>query len=74
MLELALYGVTGLVAIRLVALCFARKEDSASLSDKRSRRSMDDAELRYLKGVERCTCAPRGCGLRSPKHEGVLNG
>jgi hypothetical protein len=75
MLELAPYGLTGLVAILLVAFCFACKDDSASFSDKHSSRSMDDAELRHPKGVERCTCAvDTDAGPISRKHEGVLNG
>jgi hypothetical protein len=36
MLELAPFGLTGLVAILLVAFFFACKDDSASFSDKHS--------------------------------------
>lgn len=43
MLELMPYGLAGLVAIMLVAFCFACKDDSSH--------SMDDAELRDPKGV-----------------------
>jgi hypothetical protein len=57
MLELAPYGLTGLVAILLVAFCFACKGGSASFSDKDPSRSMDDAKVRRPKGVEICTCA-----------------
>jgi hypothetical protein len=73
--EFASYGLTGLVAILLVAFCFACKDDSALFSDKRLSRSMDDAELRYPKGVERYTCAADSdVGPRGQKHEGALNG
>lgn len=75
MLELAPYGLTGLVAILLVAFCFACKDDSAWFSDKHPSRSMDDAELRHLKGIQRCTCAADGdAEPRGQKHEGALNG
>jgi hypothetical protein len=57
MLELAPYGLTGLVAILLVAFCFACKDDTASFSYKHSSRSMDDAELRHPNSIERCMCA-----------------
>jgi hypothetical protein len=50
MLELAPYGLSGLVAILVVALCIACKDDSSSL--------INEAELCDPKGVERCTCAP----------------
>jgi len=67
MLELATYGLTGLGAILLVAFCFACKDDSSC--------SMDGAELRHLKGVERCTCAAdTDAGARGQQHAGVLNG
>jgi hypothetical protein len=72
MLELAPYGLTGLVAILLVAFCFACKGDSASFSYKHSSRSMDDAELRHPTGVERCTCAADSdAGPKDQKHGGL---
>ncbi len=75
MLELAPYYLTGLVAILLGALCFACKDDSASFSDKHSSRSMDNAEFRHPKAVERCTCAAdTDSGSRSRQQEGALNG
>lgn len=67
MLELAPYGLTGLVAILVVAFCFACKDDPP--------RSMDDSELSHPKGVERCTCAAdTDAGPRAQQHEGALNG
>jgi hypothetical protein len=75
MLELASYGLTALVAILLVALGFACKDDSASFSDKHSSGSMDGAELRHPNSVERCTCAAdTDSGPRDQKHEGALHG
>ena len=68
MLELAPYGLTGLVAILLAAFCFACKDGSS--------RSIDDAELRHPKRDEGCTaCAPdTDAGPRGQKYEGALNG
>jgi hypothetical protein len=57
MLELMSYGLTGLVAILLVAFCFACKDDPTSLGPKLSSCSTCDARLRPSKPVERCTCA-----------------
>jgi hypothetical protein len=75
MLELASYGLTALVALLLVSLCLACKDDSASFSDKHSSGSVDDAELRDPTGVERCTCAADiDSGPRGQKHEGALHG
>jgi hypothetical protein len=75
MLELAPYGLTGLVAILLIAFCFACQDDSASFSDNHSFSSMADAELHNPKGIERRTRTADGdIGPRSQKHEGALNG
>ena len=75
MLELASYGLIGLVGTLLVAFCFACKDESASFNDKHPSRSVDGAELCDPKGVERCTCAAdTDSGLRAQKHEGTLNG
>jgi hypothetical protein len=57
MLELMSYGLSGLVAILFVAFRFACKDGSASFSDKHSSCSMDRAEFRRPKNVERCPCA-----------------
>jgi hypothetical protein len=75
MLELASYGVTGLVGILLVAFCFACKDESASFSDKASSGLAHDAELRDSRPVKQCTCAPNDDpGPQQQKHEGDLNG
>ena len=75
MLELMSYGLTGLVAIVLVAFCFACKGGFASLGDKHSSRSMDGAEFRHPENVERRTCAAdTDAGPRGKEHTGVLNG
>jgi hypothetical protein len=75
MLELASYGLTGLVAILLVAFCFACKDESASFSDMPSSGPGYDAELRHPKPIERCTCAANGdTGPQGPQHEGSLRG
>jgi hypothetical protein len=67
MLELAPYGLTGLIEILVVAVCFAYKDDSS--------RSMDDAQLRHPKGVERCTCtADPDSDSRGRQQEEALNG
>jgi hypothetical protein len=74
MLELAPYGLTGLVAILLGGFCFACKDDSALFGHKPSSRSMDDAELRQP-NVDRYTCAADSdAGPRDQKREGALNG
>jgi hypothetical protein len=75
MRELAPYGLTGLVAILLVAFCFTFKTNSSSFSDQHSSRSMDEAELRYPKGVERCSCAADSNGAPGVRNtRGALNG
>jgi len=75
MLELMSYGLTGLVAMLLVAFCFACKDEFASVSGKPSSGLMCDAELRHPKPVERCTCAAKGdTGPQGQKHEGAING
>ncbi len=74
MLELAPYGLTGLVAIPLVAFFFACKTALVSLADKHSSRSMDDAELRHPNDIERCMCeADTDSDRAGQKHE-ALNG
>jgi len=74
MLELMSYGLTGLVAILLVAFCFACKDDSTSLGPKLSSSSIYDAESRDSKSVERCTgVADCDTGPQDQRHEGVLN-
>jgi len=75
MLELTSYGLTGVVAMLLVAFCFACKDESASVSDKPASRLVYDAELRQPKPVERCTCAANGdTGPQGQQHEGALHG
>ena len=75
MLELTSYGLTGLVAMLLVAFCFACKDESASFGDKPSSGLMYDAELRHPKPIERCTgTANSDTEPQGPKHEGILHG
>lgn len=75
MLELTSYGLTGLVAMLLVAFCFACKDESSSFSDKPSSGRMYGAKLRHPKPVERCTCAANGdTWLQGQQHEGSLHG
>ena len=75
MLELMSYGLTGLVAILLVAFYFACKDGSASFSDKHSSRSMDGAEFGHPRNVGRGTCAAdTDAGPRGQTHAGALNG
>ena len=72
MLELAPYRLSGLVAIMLVACFFACECGSASFSDKHSFRSMDCADSRRSKSVERRTCAADMTpSSRGQKHEGL---
>jgi hypothetical protein len=74
-LELTSYGLTGLVAMLLVAFCFACKDESASVSDKPASGLMYDAELRQPKPVERCTFAANGdTGPQGQQHQGALHG
>ena len=75
MLELTSYGLTGLVAILLVAFCFACKDEPASFSHKPSSGPLSDAELCHPKPVERCTGAAKSdTEPQGPKHTGVLHG
>ena len=75
MLDLAPYGLAGLVAILLVAFFFARKTTFAFLADKHSSQSIDDAELRRPKDIERCMCeADTGSDGAGQKHEAASNG
>ena len=75
MLELVSYGLTGLVAMLLVAFCFACKNHSASLGDKHLFRSADYAKLSDTKGIGECRClADSDAGSTGRKHEGALNG
>jgi hypothetical protein len=75
MLELTSYGLTGLVAILLVAFCFACKDEPALFCHKPSSRPTYDAELCHPKPVERCTgTANSDTGPPGLKHEGVLHG
>jgi len=75
MLELASYGLTALVAILLVAFCFACKDDSGWFSGKHSSGSMGGPESSPLKGVEECRCAAdTDSGASGQKHEGALHG
>ena len=75
MLELAPYGFAGLVAILLVAFCFACKDNSKSFSGKIPSCSIRNAELRYLEGVERrASAAGSNAGPKDQKHEGDSNG
>ncbi len=75
MLELMSYSLTGLVAILLIAFCFACKDESASFSDKPSSDLMHDAELRHPKPVERCTWSTNGdTGPQDQQHGGSLHG
>ena len=64
-LELAPYGLTGLIAILLVAFCLACKDDSF--------RSMDDTELSHPKGIENCAPDP-AAGPRGQQRQGARNG
>ena len=74
MLELAPYGLIGLVLALLVAFCFACKDDFAP-SEQHSPCSMDDAELRHPKPVERCTgAANRDVKPHEQKHERARRG
>jgi hypothetical protein len=73
-LELTSYGLTGLVAILLVVLCFACNDEFASFSEP-SAGPMFDADLRDLKPVERSTCVANGdTWPQDRKHEWVLHG
>jgi len=75
MLELTSYGLTGLVAILLVAFCFACKDEPASFSHKASCGPMYDAELCRPKPIERCTgTANSDTGRQGQQHEGSLHG
>jgi hypothetical protein len=75
MLVLTSYGLTGLVAMLLVAFCYACKDESASFGDKTSSGPMYDAELRHPRPVERCTgTVNSNIEPQGPKHEGVLHG
>jgi len=75
MLELTSYGLTGLVAILLVAFCFACKDEPAVFSHKPSSGPIYDEELCHPKPVERCTrTANSDTGPQDPKHEGALHG
>jgi hypothetical protein len=75
MLELAPYGLIGLVAILLVAFCFASIDESASFSDKPSPGFRYDVELRHPKPVERCTgAANNDPAQQGQKNEGTLHG
>jgi len=75
MLELASYGLTGLVAILLVAFCFACKDEPASFSHKPSSCPISEAEFCDRRPVERCTAtANSDTDPPDPKHEGVLHG
>lgn len=75
MVELTSYGLTGLVAILLVAFCLACKDESASFGEKPSFRPTYDAGLGHPKLVDRWTGAANSdTGQQSQKHEGNLNG
>ena len=75
MLELMSFGLTGLVALLLVAFCFAWKDEFASFNDKPSSGPICDAELRHPKPVEgRTGAANVDTGPQGQKHEGALNG
>ena len=75
MLELTSYGLTGLVAILLVAFCFACKDEPALFSHKPSSGPINDAELCHPKPVERCTdTANSDSGPQGPKRERALHG
>jgi hypothetical protein len=72
MLELAPYGLSGLVAILLVAFFFECECGSASFSDKYSFRSINGANSRPSKSVEGCTwAADMTPSPRGQKHEGL---
>jgi len=73
-LELTLYGLTGLVAILFVVLGFACNDEFASVSERPSPGPMFDADLRDLKPVERCTGVASGdTRPQDQKHEWVLH-
>jgi hypothetical protein len=75
MLELTSYGLTGSLAMLLVAFRFACKDESASFSDKPSSDLRYDPELRHPKSIERCPCAANGdTGSQCQQHEGFLHG
>jgi hypothetical protein len=75
MLEVAPYGLTGLVAILVVAFCFACTDSSAPFSDKRCSRSVDDTNSAHPNYVERSTCtADTDAGLTAQEHKEALNG
>ncbi len=75
MLELTSYGLTGLVALLLVAFCFACKDELASFSHKPSSGPISDAELCHRKPVEgRTGTANSDTDPQGPKNEGVLHG
>ena len=75
MLELTSYGLTGLVAILLVAFCFACNDESVSFSDKPATGPMCDAESRHPKAVEGCTGAANDdTWHQGQKDEGALHG
>jgi hypothetical protein len=70
MLELTSYSLAGLVAILLVAFCFACKDESASSNDKPSSGPMYEAELRHPKPVEKCARSANtdaGPGVRNTR-------
>jgi hypothetical protein len=69
MLELMSYGLTGLVAILLVAFCFAWKDEPASFNRKLSSGPTYDAESRHPEPVERCT----GAANDDTWHQGQKN-
>jgi hypothetical protein len=75
MLEVTSYGLTGLVAILLVAFCLACKDDRALFSLKSSFGPISDAELCHPKPVERYTgTANSDTEPQGLKHEGALHG
>jgi hypothetical protein len=75
MLELVSYGLTGLVAILLVAFCFACNGESASFIERPLTGPMYDAKSRHSKPVERCTGATNDdTRQQGQKDEGALRG
>jgi hypothetical protein len=75
MLELTSYGLTGMVAILLVAFRFACKDEPDSFGEKPSPSPICNAELRHPKPVERRTGATNSdTRPQGQKLEGVLHG
>jgi hypothetical protein len=70
--ELTSYSLTGVVAILLVAFCFACKDESISSDSTLSSSPIYDADLRHPKrlekyaGIANCDTAPRIRNTRGP--------